>query len=67
MRDPVRIDEVLAAIRELWIQYPDLRLGQLIVNAIGPTEPCPEVYSIEDAKLLRRLAMLADKLRRSTS
>jgi hypothetical protein len=64
MRDPARIDEVLAAIHELWMQYPDLRLGQLIVNAVGPAEPCAEVYSIEDTKLLRKLATLKERLRR---
>jgi len=28
------IDKVLAAIRSTWYLYPQLRLGQLIVNAI---------------------------------
>jgi hypothetical protein len=34
---------------------PDLRLGQLIVNAIRPREPCPEVFSVEDMVLARQL------------
>ena len=48
MRDPRRIDEVLLAIGEIWEKDPDLRLGQLIINAVRPAKPCPEVFSIED-------------------
>ncbi|QEH38753.1 hypothetical protein OJF2_73590 [Aquisphaera giovannonii] len=59
MRDPARIDQVLAVVREVWMRDPDLRLGQLIVNAVQPREPCPEVYSIEDTTLLRKLSSLA--------
>lgn len=33
MRDPERIDEVLEALREAWIQFPDARLTQLVANA----------------------------------
>ena len=32
MRDPNRIDKVLAAVGDVWKQYPDLRLGQLLAN-----------------------------------
>lgn len=55
MRDPQRIDEVLLAIRTAWQLDPDLRLGQLIVNAVRPTSPCPEVFYIEDEKLVKGL------------
>jgi catechol 2,3-dioxygenase-like lactoylglutathione lyase family enzyme len=55
MRDPNRIDQVLDALREIWINEPDLRLGQLIVNAVGSSEPCSSVYAIEDYVLMRRL------------
>ncbi len=48
MRDPSRIDEMLAALRDIWEESPDLRLGQLIVNAIRPADPCPEIFYIED-------------------
>jgi len=33
MRDVKRIPEVLAAIGELWMANPDLRLGQIMSNA----------------------------------
>ncbi|MEO5317612.1 hypothetical protein PV761_03325 [Arthrobacter sp. CC3] len=32
-RDPKRIPEVLAALGELWMECPDLRLGQIMGNA----------------------------------
>lgn len=55
MRDPARIDQILELLREVWTRSPDLRLGQLIVNAVRPQEPCPEVFYIEDTVLARRL------------
>ena len=55
MRDPARIDQILELLRQVWTHSPDLRLGQLIVNAVRPREPCPEVFSIEDPVLARRL------------
>jgi hypothetical protein len=58
MRDPQRIDGVLAAIKEAWRLNPDLRLGQLIINTVRPAEPCPEVFYIEDEQLLARLQQL---------
>jgi hypothetical protein len=32
MRDPARIDTILAALREAWLQAPDERLGQFLDN-----------------------------------
>lgn len=61
MRDPARIDHVLAAIRRAWAEYPDYRLGQLIVNAVGPGEPCPAVFYIEDDELVRRVMRMAEE------
>jgi len=55
MRDPARIDNVLAALRAVWLESPDLRLGQLVVSAIRPTDPCPEVFHAEDDAILRGL------------
>ena len=64
MRDPARIDQVLAVVREFWHRYPDWRLGQLLVNAVQPEQPCPEVYSIEDTTLVRKIESLAKRLGR---
>lgn len=38
MRDFNRIDEVLTDIRALWINYPDMRLGQLLENFVFDTD-----------------------------
>ena len=56
MRDPARIDGMLEAVRRAWMRYPDLRLGQLLVIAVKPSEPCPDVFYVEDSVLLRKLA-----------
>jgi hypothetical protein len=33
MRNPDRIPEILQVLGEVWMKYPDLRLGQIIDNA----------------------------------
>lgn len=35
MRDPERSDRILSLIEAIWELYPDLRLGQVLVNACG--------------------------------
>lgn len=54
MRDPDRIDVVLAYISQVWHKHPDLRLCQLIVNAVGAGDP----YHVEDDRLLEGLREL---------
>lgn len=51
MRDPNRIDEILKEIRDLWVQVPDWRLGQLLVNISGTDH----LFYFEDDKLLEQL------------
>ena len=51
MRDPGRLDEILIDLKQVWEANPDLRLGQLLVNLARPTEPCPELFYLEDSKL----------------
>jgi hypothetical protein len=63
MRDPERIEEVLGLVREVWLEDPDLRLGQIVVNAARPRNACPEIFAIEDAELRRGLALLLERLR----
>ena len=48
MRDINRIDGILKELGEIWKEYPDLRLGQLILNAIKD----PQLYYIEDGDLI---------------
>lgn len=59
MRDPARIDPVLAAIRTVWTEDPDLRLGQILViaaNLSGREVISPEIFHLEDSELMRGLA-----------
>ena len=44
MRNPDRIDRVLNTLSKVWKKYPDLRLGQLIINVI----PEDRIYYTED-------------------
>ena len=39
-------------IEKIWAKYPDLRLTQLLVNVIKPSESCSEIYYTEDSKLI---------------
>jgi uncharacterized protein YihD (DUF1040 family) len=34
VRNPERIDIVVAKLEKVWKQYPDMRLGQLVINAV---------------------------------
>jgi len=52
MRDPKRIDKILNLIKSIWKQNPDLRLLQLLLNAV------PEditSYYMEDDSLEEKL------------
>ena len=49
MRDEKRIPVILDELRRIWEAYPDLRLGQLILN-FGPKDPA--LYYIEDDELI---------------
>lgn len=50
--------ELLEAIANVWTQHPDLRLTQLIVNAVHPMSYCSEVFYVEDNQLLIKLKKL---------
>ena len=57
-RNPERIDEVLDAVRSVWVLDPDLRLSQLVVNAAkfaGTDVVAPELFHLEDDSLLQGL------------
>lgn len=38
MRDVNRINEMLLNLRILWLNYPDMRLGQLLENFVFSTD-----------------------------
>lgn len=55
MRDPARIDRVIEKLRDLWKLQPDMRLGQLLVNVIRPSQPCPQIFYAEDTDTEQKL------------
>ena len=52
MRDPNRIEPIIQLIREIWYIQPDLRLTQLIMNALRMNR---DPYHIEDDHLFEAL------------
>jgi hypothetical protein len=52
MRDPKRIKRILKAIEIIWINSPDLRLTQIIMNALKSNN---DPYYIEDDDLEKAL------------
>lgn len=77
MRDPARIDNVLAEVRRVWGKYPDMRLGQLLIAAVnasvgqdrGMTDArlALSMMLMEDDRLLDGVAKLEQKLDRAYS
>ena len=58
MRDPKRTPVLLDKIAALWQSTPDLRLCQLLSNAMTSSNLCgaiPDMYYIEDNVLLTAL------------
>jgi hypothetical protein len=54
MRDPNRIDVICNLLKEVWKQYPDKRLGELIANSIQTPICC----YVSDEKLEEGLERL---------
>jgi hypothetical protein len=55
VRDPNRIDRIIEKLWALWKTQPDQRLGQLLVNVIRPSQPCPQIFYAEDTVTERQL------------
>lgn len=51
MRNKYRIDITLNELQNIWLDFPDLRLGQLLLNAVSD----PELYYLEDEELIIKL------------
>lgn len=56
-RDPARIPVVLEEIRKIWVNKPDLRLGQIIEIA---SLKGPSIFYIEDEELVKGLSRLKE-------
>ena len=54
MRDPKRIEKVLAKLRDLWLTYPDLRFFQVVDVLKSQVEHHRHIdpYFLEDDKLI---------------
>ena len=59
MRDPKRITKILQGVQEVWEQFPDLRLGQLLLNGTDDTI----LYYLEDEELVEYLRTYYERLR----
>lgn len=63
VRDPARIDRMIALLGEFWRRNPDLRLAQIVVVATGTDEPCPSVFYTEDDRVEAALTEMARRPR----
>ena len=61
MRDKNRIPKILNELERIWKANPDFRLGQLMVIATKPKNPCPSVFNIEDKELLKGLVAFENR------
>ncbi len=61
MRDINRIPKILSELEQIWKENPDLRLGQLMIIATRPKNPCPEVFYIEDEDILKGIQSIGKK------
>jgi hypothetical protein len=60
MRDPQRIPRILEKLRKVWEHSPDLRLGQLVENALKfSTNHNSDTFNVEDDAMERGLDTLA--------
>ena len=55
MRDPKRIRPLCERLTAAWSTIPDLRLGQLIVNAVYTADSNLDPFYIEDERLIREI------------
>jgi len=53
MRDPKRIKVLLEALESTWNEYPDFRLGQLMVNINSNSKM--DTFFVEDDEMLKRI------------
>lgn len=69
MRDPARIEPFLNELKELWLKWPDMRFGQLVLALYGPmriygddggdafvdARDTAKLYSMEEFDWLKRI------------
>ena len=57
-RNPNRIWPICEEIEKVWSQFPDLRLGQMMLCAVGKDD----LFNIEDKDLIKRLQEWAEQV-----
>ena len=57
-------DYILDQIKELWLEAPDLRFGQIIVNALELQGPLPKLFYLEDEILLSKIELFFETIAR---
>lgn len=63
MRDPARIDPILERLRAYWTANPDLRLGQIVLNALRDRRGAvnkDNAFNAEDDKFLDGLDAMSE-------
>lgn len=58
MRNPNRISDIMYELELLWRRYPDLRLGQLMLNGLSSTD----LYYKEDREMVETIKEFYRKL-----
>lgn len=65
MRDKNRIPKILEELEKVWKANPDFRLGQLLMAAVQPKDPCPDMFYIEDEELLEKLISFENRTQKA--
>lgn len=60
-RSPERIEPMLEKIKEAWVLYPDMRLGQLLATCTQSAN----LSGIEDEELLRGIEEYIDSMKKA--
>jgi hypothetical protein len=51
--------QLLKSITNVQAKYPELRLGQLLINVLNLQQPCPELFHVEDNVLAEKLSQFS--------
>lgn len=60
-RSPERIEPILEKIKEAWVLYPDMRLGQLLATCTQ----LANISGVEDEELLRGIEEYIDSMKKA--
>lgn len=65
MRDINRIKPTLEKLEQLWLENPDLRLGQLLMVVAMTGEQNPKLFYMEDDIMLQQIESRLEQLRKT--